>query len=465
MLGTFKNSNSRKSNMEQVHEGHNSILAKLTHTLQLCLQSAISDDSIPNSILDAISQVTKLAQQCRAAHADHEAMEARLFKSLTVMKKGYELQKGEIVSLKTALNVERVSQSTNTDMAACSACLSKDILLQQHTALVSQQQTKILELEQQLRKSRFLIQAQQVRQPVVGVPQYHCIVTSCPLQVLLDERQKKTSAVPHPGKDRTRCWDDLFDDSVKRPPRVEPAQATIRPPLPEQYAYGPGNTGRITAPLLSTEAVLLSNTEASLVHSRRRFDVYDHRAVRSDSPGDSAAPTEPSRGVRNRYLRDDEDSGHAIQSHIETSHLVEDEGEEYGDAMNVSQDSVRSSERSAETERSSADSAATASSASAASGQSMHSLGSNGSVSFDSSGDVGDGSDQHTVHFGESAGQPSQPGNRYGWLPTRYSGEEEDIHTTSHMKWAETVGTESADLSDSFTLIQMCYSAEDDQNS
>lgn len=148
--------------MEQVHQGHNSVLAKLTYILQLCLESASGDDSLPNSILEAISQVTKLAQQCRIAHAEHEAMETRLYKSLTTMKKGYELQKGEIASLTATMGVERVSKSTNTDPAHCTMCLSKDSLLQQHSTLMSQQQVRILELEQQLKKSRFLMQAQQV---------------------------------------------------------------------------------------------------------------------------------------------------------------------------------------------------------------------------------------------------------------------------------------------------------------
>jgi hypothetical protein len=149
--------------MEPMLEGHGALLNKLTSMLQLCLGSEQdSNESLSNSVLEAIGLVTKLSHVCKSTFLRCDAKERELVSALETLKKGYRLQKQEIESTRNKLGVITSDQGTSMDPVICSTCATKDLTIKQQTVLVSHCQSKVLELEQQLKKSKLLLEAQQV---------------------------------------------------------------------------------------------------------------------------------------------------------------------------------------------------------------------------------------------------------------------------------------------------------------
>jgi hypothetical protein len=149
--------------MESMLEGHGALLNKLTSMLQLCLGSEQDpNESLSNCVLEAIGLVTKLSHAYKSAFIRCDAKERELITALETLKKGYRIQKQEIETMRNKLGVITSDHGTSTDPVVCGNCATKDLTIKQQTVLVSHCQSKVLELEQQLKKSKLLLEAQQV---------------------------------------------------------------------------------------------------------------------------------------------------------------------------------------------------------------------------------------------------------------------------------------------------------------
>ena len=150
--------------MSETIRGLKEILLKLNELHSVLLEE--NSNTIPllsDSVVNLIRLVSTSTHNLRSYVSSVDIKEADLVDCLAKVEKIAKIQKQEILSLKKDFIREKDNATTMTEFFPCCECSKKDFFIEELQRLSAHNQNTINSLQQQLLKSKRLLEMQQVR--------------------------------------------------------------------------------------------------------------------------------------------------------------------------------------------------------------------------------------------------------------------------------------------------------------